>query len=39
MNKDGLKVGYVIAEKDEAMGIDDPDSLSYARKIFISKRI
>ncbi|RLB12123.1 MAG: MobA-like NTP transferase domain containing protein [Deltaproteobacteria bacterium] len=38
MYKDGLSVGYKIADETEVMGIDDPSVLSKARGIFISKR-
>ena len=35
MNKDGLKIGYVIAgDEDEVMGIDDLPSLIKAQGIF-----
>jgi bifunctional UDP-N-acetylglucosamine pyrophosphorylase/glucosamine-1-phosphate N-acetyltransferase len=37
MNRDGLKIGYAIAEEDsEIMGIDDLESLLEAQKIFNS---
>ena len=36
--RDGLKVGYSLADEAELMGVDDPDALFQARKIFISKR-
>lgn len=39
MHNDGLKIGYQIASLLEVMGVDDPDALSFARQVFISKRI
>ena len=39
MNKDGLKIGYVIAgDEDEVMGIDDLPSLIKAQKIYKESR-
>ncbi len=36
--KDGLKVGYSLANETELMGVDDPEALFRAKKIFLSKR-
>ena len=39
MNKDGLKIGYVIAgDEDEVMGIDDLPSLIKAQGIYSGSR-
>ena len=38
LSRDGIGVGYSIADEDEVVGVDDIDSLSYARKLFLSKR-
>jgi len=38
LSRDGISVGYRIADEKEVIGVDDTDSLSYARKIFLSKR-
>ncbi len=35
MNDEGMSVGYVLAEnEDETMGVDDPEALEKARKIY-----
>ena len=38
MYRDGLKVGYSVADETELIGVDDPEALFQARKIFLSKR-
>ena len=37
MCDDGLTVGYVIGDKDEVMGVDDPSAIIKAQELFTSK--